>query len=161
MGTWAGNCALSILLACQYLNVAIQNQEWLKKLYEWQYTFTVSTLSREVVKPVIALARERTRRVWASGQLVAVVLVAGAFVKIYRNRSSLFDTTGNFVSHSWGYISLRRLEIVFEIFFTRKQFTFIYILITFMVATWLSNNWTFPSHFIFDTLESWNITMVT
>ena len=30
---------------------------------------------------------------------------------------------------------LRWFEIVFEIFFTRKQFTFIYIIITFMVAT--------------------------
>ena len=30
---------------------------------------------------------------------------------------------------------LRWLEIVFEILFTRKQFTFIYIIITFMVAT--------------------------
>ena len=129
MGTWAGNCALSILLACQYLNVAIQNQEWLKKLYEWQYTFTVSAISREVVKPVIALARERTRRVWASGQFVAVVLVAGAFVKIYRNRSSLFDTTGNFVSHSWGYISLRWLEIVFEIFFLQENSLHLFILL--------------------------------
>ena len=30
---------------------------------------------------------------------------------------------------------LRWLEIVFEIFFTRKQFTFIYIIISFTVAT--------------------------
>ena len=30
---------------------------------------------------------------------------------------------------------LRWLETVFAIFFTRKQFTFIYIIITFMVAT--------------------------
>ena len=33
------------------------------------------------------------------------------------------------------YRLLRWLEIVFEIFFTRKQFTFIYIIITFMAAT--------------------------
>ena len=46
------------------------------------------------------------------------------------------------------------LEIVFEIFFTRKRFTFIYVITAFMVATRTSNNCTFPSHFIFDTLES-------
>ena len=49
---------------------------------------------------------------------------------------------------------LRWLEIVFEIFFTRKRFTFIYVITAFMVATRTSNNCTFPSHFIFDTLES-------
>ena len=52
------------------------------------------------------------------------------------------------------HFKLRWLEIVFEIFFTRKQFTFIYIITAFMVATRLSNKCTFPSHFIFDTLES-------
>ena len=32
-------------------------------------------------------------------------------------------------------LGLRWLEIVFEIFFTRKRFTFIYIITAFMVAT--------------------------
>ena len=59
------------------------------------------------------------------------------------------------------HLHLRWLEIVFEIFATRKRFTFIYIIAAFNVATWLSNDCTFSSHFIFDTLKSSNVTMVT
>ena len=83
----------------------------IKEGLERQHTFTVSAISREVVKPVIALARERTKRVCARGLLVTVVLVAEAFIKIYQNRSSLFDNADRLVLMAYTGVICSVLEI--------------------------------------------------